>query len=140
MKRLKKQLEGLQQAQQEIATEAQQKQALQLIITRLEEFESKVSSRLDEADWQTRRELIRLLVKHVKIGQENVEIVYRINLETDCVAVSKSDSLQHCLRRDQSALCSATYTCTPSSTTGLSKTSSRALKASPSWFAMPMTS
>lgn len=112
MKRLKKQLEGLKEAQEELATEAQQKQALQLIITRLEEFGSKLSSRLDEADWQTRRELIRLLVKHVKIGQENVEIVYRINFEPDCVVVSESDSLQHCLRRD----CPAPGSCYDKST------------------------
>ena len=100
MKRLKKQLEGLQQAEQKIATEAQQKQALQLIITRLEEFGTKVNCHLDKADWQTRRELIRLLVKHIKIGQENVEIVYRINLEPDPAVAAKNESLQDCLRAD----------------------------------------
>ena len=48
------------------------------MITRLEEFSNKVKDGLDEADWLTKRELIRTLVKQVNVGKEDVTIVFRV--------------------------------------------------------------
>jgi hypothetical protein len=34
---------------------------------------------LNEADWSTRREIIRALVKQVEVSEEEIRIVYRVN-------------------------------------------------------------
>jgi len=48
------------------------------VITHLEEFSAKVKDGLAEADWLTKRELIRTLVKQVNVGKEDVTIVFRV--------------------------------------------------------------
>jgi len=58
--------------------EAAQRRTLSLIIGRLEDFADRVHSRVAEADWGQRRELIRLLVKRVEIDKEDVNIVFRV--------------------------------------------------------------
>ena len=59
---------------------------------------------LDEADWSTRREIIRALVKRVEIDQEQVRVVFRINpppLPPQLPSEKDSQSLQHCGERDK---------------------------------------
>lgn len=48
--------------------EAMLHRELRLLIGRLEEFAQKVSNSLDHVDWNTQREIIRLLVKRVEVG------------------------------------------------------------------------
>jgi len=52
---------------------------LSLVIGRLEDFARRVHDRVAEANWDTRRELIRLLVKQVEIGRDDVNIVFRVD-------------------------------------------------------------
>jgi site-specific DNA recombinase len=52
---------------------------LRLVVGRLEEFASQVSGGLEGADWETRRGLIRTLVRRVEVDHENVEVVFRVN-------------------------------------------------------------
>ena len=47
--------------------EATLQRELRLLIGRLEEFATVVSNRLDQLDWNTQREIIRLLVKRVEV-------------------------------------------------------------------------
>src|SRR4051812_30873621 len=58
--------------------DAAQRRTLSLVIGRLEEFSDRVQNSLATADWQQRRELIRLLVKRVEIGPEDVNVVFRV--------------------------------------------------------------
>jgi site-specific DNA recombinase len=67
------------EAQQQQEREAQERE-LRLVIGRLQEFAERVKAGLEEADWSTRREIIRALVKRVEIGAEEVRVVYRMNL------------------------------------------------------------
>ncbi len=53
---------------------------MRLVIGRLQEFAERVKTGLAEADWSTRREIIRALVKRVEVGAEEVRVVYRVNL------------------------------------------------------------
>ena len=62
-------------AAQDQETEEQQ---LEAVLGRLEEFAQHVEQRLAEADWATRREIIRALVKEVEIGAEAVRVVYKV--------------------------------------------------------------
>jgi len=108
--RLRQRLSDLEsQVKQKVYEQAQQAE-LQLIITRLEEFSDKVKDNLDEADWLTKRDLIRTLVKRVEIGKDDVTIVFRVtpdpfvaNPDQD-VSSSNQGSLQHCWGSKYAAL------------------------------------
>jgi site-specific DNA recombinase len=67
------------EARQQRELEAQEHE-LRLVIGRLQEFAERVKAGLEEADWSTRREIIRALVKRVEVGAEEVRVVYRVNL------------------------------------------------------------
>jgi site-specific DNA recombinase len=49
-----------------------------LLVGRLEQFAAQVRTGLHDADWQTRRELIRTLVKRVEIDAQQVRVVFRL--------------------------------------------------------------
>ena len=52
--------------------------ALRLVIGQLEGFARRVKEGLHGADWATRREVIRALVKRVEVGEEEVRVVYKV--------------------------------------------------------------
>ena len=89
------------------AQQFQDQETLQLefqtAIHRLEEFGEKVKDHLDGADWQMRRELIRMLVKRVEIGKEEINVVFRI-LPDPGELGSTEQSSQHCWGSKNSAL------------------------------------
>src|SRR5512142_2486259 len=58
--------------------EATQEAELRLVIGQLEEFARRVSQELQEPDWDTRREIVRALVKKVEVDEQEVRIVYRV--------------------------------------------------------------
>jgi retron-type reverse transcriptase len=101
IQRLRQRLNSLaSQAIQKVCEQAQQAE-LQQIITRLEEFSAKVKDNLDDADWHTKRDLIRTLVKQVEVSKEDVSIVIRVtpdpfvvNPDRDVLS-SNQGSLQH---------------------------------------------
>jgi len=59
--------------------EAALQTTLSLVIGRLEDFARRVHDRVAKIDWNTRRELIRLLVKRIEIGRDDVNVVFRID-------------------------------------------------------------
>ena len=59
--------------------EAAQEAELRLVIGQLEEFARRVSQELQEPDWDTRREIVRALVKKVEVDEQEVRIVYRVS-------------------------------------------------------------
>lgn len=66
------------QSKQQAETESQQA-ALRLMIGRFREFADHISSGLQNADWSTRREIIRASVKRVEIDEARVHVIYRID-------------------------------------------------------------
>ena len=76
---------------------------LRLVIGQLEEFAKRVSQELQEPDWDTRREVVRALVKKVEIDEQEVRIVYRVS-PSPFEGGPQQGSLQHCWGRDHSAL------------------------------------
>src|SRR5439155_27239256 len=67
------------EAKEKADWEAQERE-LRLVIGRLQEFATRVQDGLAEADWSTRREIIRTLVKRVEIAEEEVRVIYRVSL------------------------------------------------------------
>jgi len=64
----------------------------------LEEFARRVSQELQEPDWDTRREVVRALVKKVEIDEQEVRIVYRVS-PSPFEGRPQQGYLQHCWGR-----------------------------------------
>ena len=95
--RLRQRLTRLETEEQKMMDHISSQQELDLVIRSLEGFAVKVKDGLLEADWQARRNLIRILVKRVELSKEDVHVVFRIppNLaELD----PNDESLQYCWR------------------------------------------
>jgi len=60
---------------------AEQAHSLQLVIGKLETFAALVHDQLDEADWTTRRDLIRTLVRRIEVDNQHVRVVFRVGPE-----------------------------------------------------------
>jgi site-specific DNA recombinase len=78
IKRLRERLVSLEDRDRQLRTELARQAELRLVITQLEDFSAKVKDSLAEAEWLTKRELIRTLVNRVEIGKEEVNIVFRV--------------------------------------------------------------
>ena len=69
-------LEGQLQFQADLTA---QRGELLLIITRLEDFTSRIKDGLHHADWGTKRDLVRALVRRVEIGPDGANVVFRVD-------------------------------------------------------------
>src|SRR4051812_5345716 len=79
--------------------EAAQEAELRLVIGQLEAFASRVSEGLQEPDWDTRREIVRALVKRVEVDEQEVRIVYRVS-PSPFEGSPQQGRSQHCWGRD----------------------------------------
>lgn len=103
--RLRERIKQLEAQIQQIQEEVSLQQELQVIIGRLETFAARVQDGLHQADWLTRREIIRTLVKRVEIDQEQVRVIFRIGPTTPSSPTDTcTHSLQHCKRSDNGPL------------------------------------
>ena len=91
-------LEAEAQAQADAATRHAD---LRLVIGKLQEFAEGIRSGLTEADWGTRREVIRALVKQIEISESEIRIVYRVP-PVPFVERPEGGGLQDCPRRRSS--------------------------------------
>jgi len=76
--RMRQRVTSLEDRLQQLADDATQQHDLRLIISQLEDFVAKVRGGLVTADWLTRREIIRALVRRVEIDQQQVSVVFRV--------------------------------------------------------------
>jgi site-specific DNA recombinase len=67
------------EAKEQVELESQEQQ-LRLVIGQLQDFAERVKEDLEKADWSTRRDIIRTLVKRIEIAGQEVRVVYRIDL------------------------------------------------------------
>ena len=98
--------ERLQRLRHEASTaqdNATQRKELRLVLSRMEEFAAQVRQGLDQADFETRRQIIRSLVKSIKIEDQQVRITYRITPRPFANAPSGGPFRQHCHHRVQVA-------------------------------------
>lgn len=51
---------------------------LRVIGARFETLADQISSGLDQADFETKRKLLRLLIKHIEVDQDEIRIVYKV--------------------------------------------------------------
>ena len=100
IKRLRERLASFEDRDRQIKTELTRQVELRLVITQLADFAAKVKDGLAEADWPTKRELIRTLVQRVEVGPEQVNIVFRV-IPAPFDPGPSMGTLQHCWGRGQ---------------------------------------
>ena len=101
--RLKERVAALEAQVKLLFDEATLHRELRLIIGRLSEFAQKVSNGLDQAPWDTQREIIRTLVKRVEVDSQQVNVVFRVGSVPDSPHPAP-DFLPDCGRRDNPSL------------------------------------
>ena len=57
-----------------------------------------MSEGLDQADFDTRRKLLRLLIKRIEVDQDEVRIVYKVQPRPFATAPASGGFLQDCLK------------------------------------------
>ena len=77
--RMRTQLQHLEAQVAHLKAEGEVEEELRLILGRLETFAAKVHDGLQQADFQTRREIIRSVVKRVEVDQQHIRIVFRVS-------------------------------------------------------------
>jgi site-specific DNA recombinase len=101
--RLRERISALEVEAQQLQTRSALQAELRLIIGRLEDFAAKVNKGLGEADWSTRRELIRTLVKRVEVDRDQVNVVFRVTPDQSPENLDEA-FLQRCGGRDDAPL------------------------------------
>jgi site-specific DNA recombinase len=98
--RLRERIQQLENQVQRLQAASDQEAELRLILSRLETFRAKVQDGLQTADFQTRRELIRTLVKRVEVDTHHLRIVFRVSPTTlPPASTDASSNWQHWGRR-----------------------------------------
>jgi site-specific DNA recombinase len=98
IRQLKERLARLEAEEKSVAQEEAQRAELHLVIGQLEDFRQRLDEGLEGADWCTRREIIRALVKQVEVSDQQVRIVYRVNT-VPFVKAPNGGVSQDCRRR-----------------------------------------
>ena len=104
--RARKRLSEVQEKLDAQQSQTREQCALREALTCLDQFAEAIQSNLDQADWQTRREILRTIVDRVLVEPDQIRIVYRINFPLFAKRTSnvgsdgKSIILQFCWRRD----------------------------------------
>jgi site-specific DNA recombinase len=103
IKELRERSARLENQAKEMANQAMLESELRLIVSSLEQFVSSVKGGLDQADWMTKRDLIRALVKRVEVEKGQVNVVFRVDpLPFD--SRPERGVLQHCWWRNSATL------------------------------------
>jgi len=79
------------------AEQENQRQDLSLAIGQLKDFAERVKDSLRQAEWTSRREIIRALVKRVEVGTEGIRVVYRVTSNPFADSPERG-TMQHCWR------------------------------------------
>ncbi len=77
--RMRERMLHLEEQGQRLKEESEVEEEIRLILGRLETFAAKVKDGLQHADFQTRRDIIRTLVKRVEVDEQHVRIVFRVS-------------------------------------------------------------
>jgi site-specific DNA recombinase len=82
-----------------LAAEHSRRQDLQLVVGQIETFARQLEGSLEQADWSTKQQVIRMLVKQIEIGEQIVKVVYKVD-NLPFAQAPERGRLQHCPRRE----------------------------------------
>ena len=69
---------------------------IELIVTNLDQFSGGLVENIDQLDWNDRRDMIRRLVKRIELGNDDINVVYKVSKLINNLPV---DSAQYCCNR-----------------------------------------
>ncbi len=92
IKNYKRRFSILEQKLSQLKLNQDQKNDLQILIGKIKDFSEEVKQKLEDIDWQTKRDIFEALIRQVEIGKDKVNIVFRVsphknntsNLLEDC--------------------------------------------------------
>ncbi|MEI6540017.1 MAG: recombinase family protein [Planctomycetota bacterium] len=99
VQRARKRLSELQVRMEATQSQTREQAGIREALACLDTFTETVNTRLGEADWNTRREILRNLINRVVVGRDQVRIVYRVNFPLFVKKASNGSFLQFCCRR-----------------------------------------
>lgn len=79
IKIMRKRLKAIIEQKSVIIDHKKLKNELTLVVSNLEIFSGNIALNLEDLEWMAKRDIVRMLVKRVEIGDEGVNIVFRIN-------------------------------------------------------------
>jgi len=79
VKSYKKRLFNIEQQLFQSLDNKNQQSELQLLIGKIETFSTSVKQKLENVDWQMKRDIFEALIKQVEIEQDNVNVVFRVS-------------------------------------------------------------
>jgi site-specific DNA recombinase len=101
--RMRERMQRLEEQIQHLKEEAEVEGELRLMLGQLETFAAKVSAGLHNADFSTRRDIIRALVKRVELDEQQIRVVFRVSPTwSPSPSEDTSHNWQHCGRREHS--------------------------------------
>jgi site-specific DNA recombinase len=100
LERARKWLSDRQTKLDAIQSETREQAVLREALACLGSFSETMTSNLDQADWNTRREILRTMIERVVIEPNQLRIVYRINFPLFARKASKEKVLHFCWRRE----------------------------------------
>jgi len=98
IQQIKQRATALEQQTQALADEQTLRGELRLIIGQLEAFAKRVEHGLDRADFLTRREIIRAVVRRIEVDEGKINIVFKVGRSPFVPRPSRGD-LQYCPQR-----------------------------------------
>lgn len=106
LKRARDRVTQLQQQLDSLESESREQATLRDALACLDDFTASIGTNLEQADWTTRREILRTLIDRVVIEESQVRIVYRINFPLFAKKANK-DGNGKCLQFCWRGVCSA---------------------------------
>jgi site-specific DNA recombinase len=100
---LKDRLQKLDREEEAAGKAEWERENLQVMIEHVEMFAERVKAGLKDTDWQTRREIMRALIKQVEVGEDSIRIVYKVQPRPFDQSHERGRS-QHCWRGAQSSM------------------------------------
>lgn len=73
-----KELKGIRDQREEMVDEKRLQRELDFITSSVESFSSEVELELNQADWETKLDIIRKLVQRIEVDDDNVHVVFRL--------------------------------------------------------------
>ncbi len=91
--KLNERLKVVEKEKKKVIDQKTLQERMSIIINSIKGFYSSVKSNLDYLDWQTKRGIVRTLIKQINIGLDKVEVAFRIK------ELAQEENLQHCIKR-----------------------------------------
>ena len=103
----RKRLSDLEAKLDALQSQTREQAALRDALACLDSFSDTIHANLDQADWNTRREILRTLVERVVVEPDQIRVVYRINFPLFAKTQNASNGkvLHFCWRSDVAMPC-----------------------------------